>query len=544
MKSKMYKGEGRKRFRVGDEANYFCQQYSRDKWNNVTFLSVKDPNEQRFVSQTVVQQPVTASAQLGDPVALQCSITSQRTNHSNQCQGEPNVYWYRSGSRPSHPAVVYMNGNRSGECQNSSGPPSAPQSCVYTLPKNNVDSSDAGTYYCALAACGEVVFGNGAKLDITQTNWRLVTMVLGILLACCDYNPVSNEKHKKMCILMSLFSETLSASNQVPRDSENQEQQDGETDSLNYAALEFSGRKTKGQPLQHILLMPAAWSISAHEFCWCVSGRDKANHSPRLSAHLLLEPLSFVSHPVLERQTVSRRAIKPSDIRGAVCEHRSSGQVGWSRRLTQAAGMPPRPVCELMGAGPLAGGDEANYFCQIYSRDKWNNVTFLSVKDPNDQRFVSQTVVQQPVSASAQLGDPVALQCSITSQRTDHSNQCQGEPSVYWYRSGSGPSHPAVVYMNGNRSGECQNCSGPPSAPQSCVYTLPKNNVDSSDAGTYYCALAACGEVVFGCGTKLDITDPNHHLEIFVHRIMSSCCLLVNVILILIIHYRTGKQIV
>ena len=123
--------------------------------------------------------------------------------------------------------------------------------------------------------------------------------------------------------------------------------------------------------------------------------------------------------------------------------------------------------------------------------------------DGNDQRFVSQTVVQQPVSASAQLGDPVALQCSITSQRTDHSNQCQGEPSVYWFRSGS--SHPAAIYMNGNRSGECQNSSGPPSAPQSCVYTLPKNNVDSSDAGTYYCALAACGEVVFGSGTKLDV---------------------------------------
>ena len=24
----------------GDEGNYFCQQYSRDKWNNFTFLSV------------------------------------------------------------------------------------------------------------------------------------------------------------------------------------------------------------------------------------------------------------------------------------------------------------------------------------------------------------------------------------------------------------------------------------------------------------------------------------------------------------------------
>ncbi|CAL8307152.1 unnamed protein product [Arctogadus glacialis] len=131
----------------------------------------------------------------------------------------------------------------------------------------------------------------------------------------------------------------------------------------------------------------------------------------------------------------------------------------------------------------------------------------LSTAYQNDQRFVSQTVVQQPVSASAQLGDPVALQCSITSQRTDHSNQCQGEPSVYWFR--SGPSHPAAIYMNGNRSGECQHSSGPPSAPQSCVYTLPKNNVDSSDAGTYYCALAACGEVVFGNGTQLDIPDHN-----------------------------------
>ena len=119
-------------------------------------------------------------------------------------------------------------------------------------------------------------------------------------------------------------------------------------------------------------------------------------------------------------------------------------------------------------------------------------IILFHCSDPSEQRFVSQTVVQQPVSASAQLGDPVALQCSITSQRTDHSNQCQGEPSVYWFR--SGPSHPAAIYMNGNRSGECQNSSGPPSAPQSCVYTLPKNNVDSSDAGTYYCALAACGE--------------------------------------------------
>uniref|UniRef100_A0A8C5BEL3 Ig-like domain-containing protein n=1 Tax=Gadus morhua TaxID=8049 RepID=A0A8C5BEL3_GADMO len=158
-----------------DEAHYFCQNYYSNDWSGF-FLSVKGKLSSSFFSNsTVVLQPVSASAQLGDPVALQCSITSQRTDHSNQCQGEPSVYWFRSG--PSHPAAIYMNGNRSGECQDSSGP-SAPQSCVYTLPKNKVDSSDAGTYYCALAACGEVVFGNGTKLDITEQG--TITKGLGL----------------------------------------------------------------------------------------------------------------------------------------------------------------------------------------------------------------------------------------------------------------------------------------------------------------------------------------------------------------------------
>ncbi|CAL8271465.1 unnamed protein product [Boreogadus saida] len=229
-----------------DEANYFCNQGTQYKniWKKGTFLTVKDGNDKRFVSQTMVQQPVSASAQLGDPVALQCSITSQRTDHSNQCQGEPSVYWFRSG--PSHPAAIYMNGNRSGECQNSSGPPSAPQSCVYTLPKNNVDSSDAGTYYCALAACGEVVFGNGTKLDIKEHNSYLVTVGLGISLACCLGVVIIlllTRNKKQVC---QHCKGALSASCHPERASVIQEPQDGETDSLTYAPLEFSGRKTKG----------------------------------------------------------------------------------------------------------------------------------------------------------------------------------------------------------------------------------------------------------------------------------------------------------
>ncbi|XP_030224827.1 uncharacterized protein LOC115552673 isoform X2 [Gadus morhua] len=230
-----------------DEANYFCNQgsYQKNLWKNGVFLTVKDQNYQRFVSQTVVQQPVSASAQLGDPVALQCSITSQRTDPSNQCQGEPSVYWFRSG--PSHPAAIYMNGNRSGECLNSSGPPSAPQSCVYTLPKNNVDSSDAGTYYCALAACGEVVFGNGTKLEITEPYINPVTMVLGILLVCCLVGNIIQFVTRNKKQVCEHCKGNPSAFYHVSHASVIQEQQDGETDSLNYGVLEFSGRKTKGR---------------------------------------------------------------------------------------------------------------------------------------------------------------------------------------------------------------------------------------------------------------------------------------------------------
>ena len=62
-------------------------------------------------------------------------------------------------------------------------------------------------------------------------------------------------------------------------------------------------------PLQHILLIPAAWSI----LCSCFAGvckTDKANHSLRLSAHLLPEPLSYVSNPVVKE--IARKEVTPN----------------------------------------------------------------------------------------------------------------------------------------------------------------------------------------------------------------------------------------
>uniref|UniRef100_A0A8D0AQG5 Ig-like domain-containing protein n=1 Tax=Sander lucioperca TaxID=283035 RepID=A0A8D0AQG5_SANLU len=55
----------------------------------------------------------------------------------------------QSGSDKSHPSLIYAHGNHGDECEKS---PEAysPQKCVYNFSKN-VSSSDAGTYYCAVA---------------------------------------------------------------------------------------------------------------------------------------------------------------------------------------------------------------------------------------------------------------------------------------------------------------------------------------------------------------------------------------------------------
>ncbi|KAG5853279.1 hypothetical protein ANANG_G00071420 [Anguilla anguilla] len=108
-------------------------------------------------------------------------------------------------------------------------------------------------------------------------------------------------------------------------------------------------------------------------------------------------------------------------------------------------------------------------------------------------------VLQQPESESVQPGDSVTLQCTV------HTETCAGEHSVYWFRQSTGESPLGIIYTHGNRSDECQRTSGAVSPTQSCVYNFPKRNLSPSDAGTYYCAVATCGEILFGNGTKLNV---------------------------------------
>ncbi|XP_014062319.1 uncharacterized protein isoform X2 [Salmo salar] len=142
-------------------------------------------------------------------------------------------------------------------------------------------------------------------------------------------------------------------------------------------------------------------------------------------------------------------------------------------------------------------GDSATYYCSITAIYEltFGEGTVLIVKD-SESNIMS--VLQQPVSESVQPGDSVTLNCTI------HTETCAGEHSVYWFRHGSGESRPGIIYTHGDRSDQCEKSS---ETEKSCVYNLPKRNLSLSDAGSYYCAVTSCGEILFGNGTKLDIDD-------------------------------------
>ncbi|XP_061090008.1 uncharacterized protein LOC133123552 [Conger conger] len=168
--------------------------------------------------------------------------------------------------------------------------------------------------------------------------------------------------------------------------------------------------------------------------------------------------------------------------------------------------------------------DSATYYCTtvFFSEISFEDGTTLIVMESQ-----SRTVVlQQPESESVQPGDsvPDSVQCTV------HTETCAGEHSVYWFRQASGESPPGIIHTHGHRSDECQRSSGTVSPTQSCVYNFPKRNLSLSDAGIYYCAVATCGEILFGNGTKLEVEE-NQQLPLYCLAGALALSVILNVVL-------------
>ena len=112
-------------------------------------------------------------------------------------------------------------------------------------------------------------------------------------------------------------------------------------------------------------------------------------------------------------------------------------------------------------------------------------------------------VMHQSVSESVQPGDSVTLNCTI------HTETCAGEHSVYWFRHGSGESHPGIIYTHGDRSDQCEKNPEAGSPTQSCVYNLPKRNLSLLMLGLTTVLWPHVGRYCLGTGPSwmLSVSD-------------------------------------
>ncbi|XP_059360582.1 uncharacterized protein LOC132098506 [Carassius carassius] len=142
-----------------DTATYYCVKYIyKFTFGQGTDLIVKGRHlNMQSDHQTAVIDPVHPE---DSAVALQCTVLTQ------SCAGEHNVYWFRRESAESPPGMIFTQERRNAQCERSSDVNSTAHKCIYSLPKRNLNHSDAGIYYCAVAACGQILFGDARKPDL------------------------------------------------------------------------------------------------------------------------------------------------------------------------------------------------------------------------------------------------------------------------------------------------------------------------------------------------------------------------------------------
>ncbi|XP_010795592.1 signal-regulatory protein beta-2 [Notothenia coriiceps] len=227
-----------------DTGVYYCLKVNTldmTFWN-ATFLRVKGPEPDITA---IIQGHQSDPVLPGDSVTLQCAVLSE--SQSRTCPGETRVFWFRAGSDESHPSVIYSHKNSRDDCENSPEA-SSPRKCIYNFSKD-VSSSDAGTYYCAVATCGEILFGNGTKLDIEAPKlWDKQQAIIVLLLLAAPFAISliviaflihTIEMKTCDCCNASLSLRT----NPVPASGDQQRQQ-REEDSIMYSAQTFMKRKT------------------------------------------------------------------------------------------------------------------------------------------------------------------------------------------------------------------------------------------------------------------------------------------------------------
>ncbi|CAK6973026.1 uncharacterized protein LOC128383706 [Scomber scombrus] len=211
------------KLRISDSGTYYCISCHSFKFEFAegTTLIVQGSDSN---IQALVHHLASEKNQQGGSGALDCAL------HTGTCDdGEHSVYWFEN-SEESHPGLIYTHGGRNDQCERNTSIKT--HTCVYNLPSLN--SSHAGMD-CAVASCGEILFGDRTKSrDKVGSFDSLVNILSGalafttILVLVLTFSVcMMNKKNSCQC----RESERIAAS--TPSNAEGYQ----DADNLHYAAL-------------------------------------------------------------------------------------------------------------------------------------------------------------------------------------------------------------------------------------------------------------------------------------------------------------------
>ncbi|XP_028316026.1 uncharacterized protein LOC114471426 [Gouania willdenowi] len=217
-----------------DEGTYFCQGGTSFYIEIISSTQViVEGRLNKMSTAHLKQSPAEKWVHLGDSVTLWCSLVSMCRESADQCPSKHRVHWFRPGSQ-SQPGIIY---NVSGYEQNN-------KMCLYRFSKTIGDQSEAGTYYCAVATCGGILFGDGTKVTIKQE--LTLVIVCGTLLICSvllNIALIITRKKTIHSVHRGAAGDSQSVHDETNKDQSNNV--DAKGVEINYVALDFSKRKTK-----------------------------------------------------------------------------------------------------------------------------------------------------------------------------------------------------------------------------------------------------------------------------------------------------------
>ncbi|XP_047451213.1 immunoglobulin kappa light chain-like [Mugil cephalus] len=148
---------------ISDSATYYCACSTTSAFEFAEGVTVSVKRSGLNINTSV--QSSSETIQLGDSVTLNCTV------HTGTCDGEHRVYWFKD-SEESHPGLIYTHGGRNDQCERKNN--TKTRNCVYNLPMENLNLSHNGIYYCAVASCGHILFGDGTKVELKNEEVSLV----------------------------------------------------------------------------------------------------------------------------------------------------------------------------------------------------------------------------------------------------------------------------------------------------------------------------------------------------------------------------------